>query len=78
MSKMEAAQIDVNKSVIMKTAAEMYKNARYMRILDFIQANIMDLVNYALRSNNLFTHWMFHEDYPFAYVLRDINNDKIC
>lgn len=38
----------------------------------------MDLVNYALRSNNLFTHWMFHEDYPFAYVLRDINNDKIC
>lgn len=38
----------------------------------------MGLVNCALRSSSLSTHWMFHEDYPFVCVLRDINDDKIC
>jgi len=57
-----------------------------MRILDYIKNNsksnsknnskpVIGLVNCALRNRSLFTHWMFHEDYPFAYVLGDINND---
>jgi len=35
----------------------------------------MGLVNCALRSSSLPTHWMFHED--FVCVSRDINDDKI-
>ena len=38
----------------------------------------MGLVNYALRSSSLFIHWMFYEDFPFAYFLKDISDDKTC
>jgi len=56
----------------------MDKNVLHVHSCLYEKRPIMGLVNYALRSSNLFTHWMFYEDFPFAYFLKDISDDKTC